>query len=162
MKKLIVHQMHVLLFLSVFMMASLVRAQQYFPVRDRMDVTSLDGTWQLHRDDIRFYGNRADVDLMAFLSPQASLALCSDTKNIHIENVDGRIVLTDNLVVGTYGTKFTPPAGVDANKLGQRKGRITLKSFLQDKSNTAELLERIFGSRRDVNPEQPYMQSYGK
>lgn len=51
MKKLIVHQMHVLLFLYVFMIASLVRAQQYFPVRDRMDVTSLDGTWQFKFQD---------------------------------------------------------------------------------------------------------------
>ena len=126
------------------------------------------GTWQLHRDDIRFCGNRAEVDLMAFLvsgskfqvsgtkSLPNSLALCSDNKNIHLENIDGRIVVTDNLIVGTYGTKFTPPAGKDANKIGVHRGRITLKADAQ------ELLETIFGPRRDVNPEQPYMQSYGR
>ena len=114
------------------------------------------GTWQLHRDDIRFYGNRADIDLMAFFSQQASLTLCSDNRNILLENIDGKIFLTDNLVVGTYGTKFTPPAGIDANKLGQRKGRITLKA------DATEFLNTIFGKYHKINPEQPYMQSYGK
>ena len=124
------------------------------------------GVWQLHKDDIRFDGNRAEVDLMAFMvsgskfqvsgekmvSP-TNLTVCSENKNLHIENIDGQIVLTDNLVVGTYGTKFTPPAGINANKLGQRKGRIVVK---------AALMEDIFGPRHDVNPEQPYMQSYGR
>ena len=114
------------------------------------------GTWQLHRDDIRFYGNRAGVDLMTVFAPQASLTLCSDNKDIHIENVDGRIVVTDNLIVGTYGTKFTTPLGKDADKIGVQKGRITVKA------DAAELLENIFGSRHDVNPEQPYLESYGK
>jgi len=114
------------------------------------------GTWQLHRDDIRFYGNRADVGLMAALSPNATLSLCSENGNIHLENVDGRIVVTDNLVVGTYGTKFTPPVGKDANKIGVQKGRITIKA------NATELLKTIFGPRHDVNPEQPYFESYGK
>lgn len=119
-------------------------------------------TWQLHRDDIRFYGNRADVDLMAVLSPQAALMLCSDNRNLHLENVDGRIVVTDNLVVGIYGTKFTSPAGIDANKLGQRQGRLTLLSCPQDKAGEDNLPACVFGQRRDVNPEQPYLKSYGK
>ena len=114
------------------------------------------GTWQLHRDDIRFYGNRADVGQLYVQSPQTVLALSSDNKNIHIENVDGQIVLTDNLVVGTYGTKATSPKGKDAAKIGVCKGHIILKA------NTTELLETVFGSRRDVNPEQPYRESYGK
>ena len=114
-------------------------------------------TWQLHRDDIRFEGNRADVDLMAVRSPQNILALCTDSRNIHLEKLGGRIALTDNLVVGTYGTKFTPPSGVDANKLGQRKGRITLKT-----AAAAEWLESVFGESRDINPEQPYIESYGR
>ena len=122
------------------------------------------GMWQLHRDDIRFYGNRADVGLIEFLSQTTkrpnvqtpSLVLCSDNKNIHIENVGGQIVVTDNLVVGTYGTKATSPKGKDAAKIGTRSGHIIFKA------GAAELLETIFGPRRDVNPEQPYMESYGK
>lgn len=113
-------------------------------------------TWQLHKDDIRFYGNRADVDLMAVMSPQNTIAICTDNRNIHLEKVDGRIFLTDNLVVGTYGTKFTTPQGEDANKLGRRTGRIMLKA------NATALLESIFGQRRHVNPEQPYLDCYGK
>lgn len=114
------------------------------------------GVWQLHCDDIRFYGNRADVDLLSVQSPQETITLCSDNRNIHLENVDGRIVLTDNLIVGTYGSKGTSPRGKDAAKTGARSGRITLKA------NTADLLETIFGQRHNVNPEQPYLESYGK
>ena len=113
-------------------------------------------TWQLHRDDIRFDGNRAEVDLMTILSPRQTITLCTDSRNIHLENIDGKIVLTDNLVVGTYGTKFTPPAGIDANKLGRRTGRITLKAGVTD------FIKSIFGQPHDVNPEQPYMESYGR
>ena len=113
-------------------------------------------TWQLHRDDIRFDGNRAEVDLMTILSPRQTITLCTDSRNIHLENVDGKIVLTDNLVVGTYGTKFTPPAGIDANKLGRRTGRITMKADVTD------FIESVFRPLHDVNPEQPYMESYGR
>ena len=112
--------------------------------------------WQLHYDDIRFDGNRADVDLMAVYSTECTLALCTDSRNIHLEKIDGHIMLTDNLVAGTYGSKFTPPAGIDANKLGTRKGRITLKA------NPAQFLEAIFGIPHDVNPVQPYMESFGR
>ena len=84
------------------------------------------------------------------------MTLCTDSRNIHLEKVDGRIIVTDNLIVGTYGTKFTPPAGKDAGKIGVQRGRITLKA------GAADLLETIFGPRRDVNAEQPYMESYGK
>ena len=114
------------------------------------------GTWQLHCDDIRFDGNRAEVDLMTVLSPQHTITLCTDSHNIHLENTDGNIVLTDNLVTGTYGTKFTPPAGIDANKLGCRTGRIILKV------DAIDFIESIFGQIHVVNPEQPYMESYGR
>ena len=113
-------------------------------------------TWQLHRDDIRFCGNRAEVDMMTVLSPQQTITLCTDSRNIHLENIDGKIVLTDNLVAGTYGTKFTPPAGVDAQNLGRRTGRITLKA------DGTDIIESVFGQLHDVNPEQPYMESYGR
>ena len=122
------------------------------------------GSWQLHRDDIRFYGNRADVGLMEFTSQTTkrpidqttSLALCSDNKDIHIENVGGQIVVTDNLVVGTYGTKAISPKGKDAAKIGTRSGHIILKA------DATEFLEDVFGPRHDVNPEHPYLESYGK
>jgi len=41
-------------------------------------------------------------------------------------------------------------------RLVVQRGRITLKA------GAAALLETIFGPRRDVNAEQPYMESYGK
>ena len=66
------------------------------------------------------------------------------------------MVVTDNLVAGTYGTKFTPPAGIDAGKLGRRTGRITLKA------DATALTESVFGQLHNVNPEQPYLESYGR
>ena len=112
--------------------------------------------WRLHRDDIRFDGNRADVDLMTVYAPTKSLTISTDSRNIHLEKTGGKIVLTDNLIVGTYGTKFTPPQGTDARKLGVRQGRITLKMA------DPEWIETIFGKYIEVNPEQPYLESYGR
>ena len=114
------------------------------------------GTWQLHKDDIRFYGNRADVGILTVLSKENTATFCSGNNNIHLESIEGCIVLTDNQVVGTYGTKFGRPQGKDANMVGVRTGRITIKA------NVSDLLETIFGPRRFVNPERPYMESYGK
>ncbi len=119
-------------------------------------------TWQLHRDDIRFDGNRGEVDIMSVHSPQGTIALCTDSRNIHLERQGKNIVLTDNLIVGIYGTKFTSPSGIDANKLGVQKGRITIKAFKTKDANGLEWLESIFGPQREVNPEQPYMESYGR
>lgn len=112
--------------------------------------------WKLHKNDIRFYGNRADVDLMTIRSPKECLAICTKSKNIHLENIDGHICLTDNIVVGTYGTKFTMPNGIDAKSIGKRSGTIIIKS------SADELIKDCFGTWGTVNPEQPYMESYGK
>ncbi len=70
--------------------------------------------------------------------------------------MDNDILLTDNIVVGTYGTKFKPASGIDFNKIGSQSGRIIIKG------NTTQLLKDIFGNKGKVNPEQPYMESYGK
>lgn len=111
--------------------------------------------WQLHKDDIRFYGNRAETDLMAFRSEDGTMVLWAEGRNVHLENLDGNIVVTDNLIVGTYGTKFTQPVGRDAGEIGVRKGRILLKS------GAGELIQTVFGNLLPANPEQPYLDSYG-
>lgn len=115
-------------------------------------------TWQLHKDDIRFYGNRAEVDIMTLRTENAeeTLTLRTESGNIHLENMDGRILLTDNLVVGTYASKFKTPEGIDANKLGVQTGRIVLKA------NGEGLPDSILGTHQAANPQQPYMESYGK
>lgn len=112
--------------------------------------------WKLHKNDIRFYGNRADVDLLAVRSDNETMIICTTNKNIHFENINGNIVLTNNLVVGNYGDKFNTPFGKDANKLGQRTGSIVVKS------NTIELLKSVFNGLNTINPEQPYFDSYEK
>ncbi len=112
--------------------------------------------WQLNKNDIRFFGNRGEVDLMALVADNHTLTLCSDRKNIHLENIDGHIVITDNIVVGTYGTKFYGPNGINFNKIGSQSGIIIIKG------DAAQLLSDTFGGMKRVNPEQPYLESYGK
>lgn len=112
--------------------------------------------WQLHKDDIRFYGNRAEVSILAVSSPTENLILGTQGGNILFEKKGGHILLTDNLMVGTYGTKYLSPKGKDAKKLGQRTGNITLKC------GSKELLKAIFGTLSTPNPEQPYLEEYGK
>ena len=112
--------------------------------------------WQLKKDDIRFYGNRALVDALVARSAESDLTLKTEAGNVFLENLGGRIALTDNLVVGSYGTKFNAPHGIAANKVGKRSGRIILKF------DAGEFNERIFGPRRFVNSENPYLESYGK
>ncbi len=93
---------------------------------------------------------------MALVADNHTLTLCSDRKNIHLENIDGHIVITDNIVVGTYGTKFYGPNGINFNKIGSQSGRIIIKG------DAAQLLSDTFGGMKRVNPEQPYLESYGK
>lgn len=114
------------------------------------------GVWRLHKDDIRFYGNRADVGIMTARSESENITVCTEGSNILLENANGRIMLTDNLIQGTYGTKFMSPKGMDAGKIGKRTGRIVMKA------NAAEVIETVFGSLHAVNPEQPYLEWYGK
>lgn len=113
-------------------------------------------TWQLHKDDIRFYGNRAEVDVLSVSSPTTSLTLCSEGRNILLENLNGNILLTDNLHSGTYGTKFSGPQGIKSNRIGKRNGQLLIKA------DATSLLQDIFGHAHSVNPEKPYMESYGK
>jgi beta-galactosidase len=112
--------------------------------------------WQLSKDDIRFYGNRSKVDFMTLLSPQTDLSLHSQNGSLLMEQLNGFIYLTDNLVVGSYGTKFKGPQGMNANQVGVRKGRLVMKA------DARSLQQQIFGQRRLANAEQPYLKSYGK
>ena len=113
-------------------------------------------TWRLHKNDIRFYGNRSEVELMTVCSAHDTLTIYSDGRNLLLENIDGKIQVTDNKVVGTYASKFKAPEGKDAKKVGVQTGRITLKA------NASELVNSIFGPLKETNPEQPYMEVYGK
>ena len=139
---------------ALFWECSPVFAEEYYPVRSRLETSSLDGTWQFKFEG--FYGNRARVDALVARSAESDLTLKTETGNVFLEKLGGRIALTDNLVVGSYGTKFNAPHGIAANKVGKRSGRIILKF------DAGEFNERIFGPRRFANFEKPYLESYGK
>jgi len=117
------------------------------------------GTWQLHKDDLRFWGNRGETQLMNVMSfnPQyPDISLTSDTHNLLLENINGMIHITDDIRVGDYGTKFVGPHTQDAKKTGNCKGRIIIKV------GAKQIIKNFFGDLTPASPENPYLESYGK
>ena len=128
--------------------------------------------WQLSKDDIRFFGNRAAQILTAaaFDTPSSTpsqdknkkaahhsaLTFISESNNLFLENIDGAIVISDNLRPCTYGTKFLGPQPVQASHLGILHGHITLKA------GTIKAITDTFGALAPANAENPYLDSYGK
>jgi len=117
------------------------------------------GTWQLHKDDLRFWGNRGETQLMnvmAFNPQYPDITLTSDTHNLLLENVNGMIHITDDIYVGDYGTKFKGPTFQNAKSAGKGSGHIILKQ------GAAQLIPEFFGNLTPASPENPYLNSYGK
>ncbi|MBM6992598.1 MAG: hypothetical protein I3J02_04955 [Prevotella sp.] len=126
------------------------------------------GVWQLNKEDLWFYGNRASVRMMTVVSyvPQPrskrqpvapqTVSVVAQSGNLLIENIGGRIAITDNLLVGGYGSKFAAPVYQTASDLGQRQGCLVLRA------NATQLVYRVFGDISPANAEHPYLDSYGK
>ncbi len=114
--------------------------------------------WQLNKDDLRFYGNRGEADILGVFTEDAShqLTLASDGGNMMLENIGGSIHLTDEIYVGTYGTKFKGPQKLELEKGAKFKGRIVLKY------NAFDVNAQVFGAFSPAVKENPYMESYGK
>ncbi|MBR0197914.1 MAG: hypothetical protein IJQ34_07250 [Kiritimatiellae bacterium] len=60
------------------------------------------GMWQLHKDDLRFDGNRRNV----VEARVGDIVLRGDKLDVGVENMDGRIILSQNAFVDNYGNKF--------------------------------------------------------
>ena len=60
------------------------------------------GAWALHRDDLRFDGNRRDVSEARV----GEIILRGDKLDVGVENMAGRIILSQNAFVDNYGNKF--------------------------------------------------------
>lgn len=116
------------------------------------------GIWALHKDDFRFIGNRS-AEFALFGSQQGlRLGYVSSMPDIAVENLDGRIIFTNNVYVSGYGTKLSQPINeVKAEKIETLRGHFTL--FVVDEKN--EAFDRIFSSSVMVVPEIPFSKSYG-
>lgn len=115
--------------------------------------------WRLHRDDIRFDGNRKNVDVGVLTNGKSGIIFLSGNGNIGIENKDGRIYVSQNAIVSGYGNKFSKPNALVPMKDLVIKGSLTL--FMENLDNSSSLGYQIFKSFPAVVPEKPYMRTYG-
>ena len=112
--------------------------------------------WAMHKDDIRFTGNRGKVDVAALTGVDGKIGLWSDNGNIGIENVDGVIYVSQNAIVTGYGSKFTSPEGLQPiENLESIKGCLLLSV------GDTNLLNTLFAPYSTITPEQPFMKGYG-
>jgi hypothetical protein len=94
------------------------------------------GKWAMHKDDYRFSGNRTNVKwAMAGRNKGGTLlrqgyggqagngfVLESGTGNVSFENVEGHVLLTENMAVAGYGGKASGPSGLKSPKDIKMKG----------------------------------------
>lgn len=116
--------------------------------------------WALHKNDLRFIGNRGLVDIAVATDKQRGIGLWSDNGNIGVENINGSIYISQNAIVTGYGSKFTAPQKRKTmDNLKEIKG--TLLLFIDDPMYPISFWESIFKPYQTIVPEQPYMKSYG-
>ncbi|WP_303207842.1 glycoside hydrolase family 2 TIM barrel-domain containing protein [Bacteroides oleiciplenus] len=115
--------------------------------------------WQLHRDDIRFNGNRMNVDVGVVTNGAQHIAFLSGNGNMGVENVNGNIHISQNAIVAGYGTKFTSPIGLLPIADVAIQGTLIL--FAENAHEDASILKSIFKMFPTVVPEKPYLRTYG-
>ena len=117
--------------------------------------------WSLHKDDLRFSGNRGMLDLAVVTDTAArAFGIAVDNGNVGVENINGSIFISQNIVVAGYGTKFTKPKQlIEAWKLNGLKGSFTV--FIDQPAKPSPFLNNIFKSYSTIVPEQPFLKSYG-
>ncbi|UAY53818.1 glycoside hydrolase family 2 protein [Arachidicoccus terrestris] len=119
------------------------------------------GVWALDIDDIRFNGNRAAVELAEATSlDSCGLGFWSSNGNIGIENIRGRMAVSQNGIVTGYGSKFKAPKGrKPVSEIQNISGKFIL--FTNTPAHPAKVLNTVFDPYSIVNPERPYLDSYG-
>ena len=88
------------------------------------------GTWAMHKDDYRFPGNRTNVKWAMAGRNKGNgeqgmgngFVLESGTGNVSFENVEGHVLLTENMAVAGYGGKASGPSGLKSPKDIKMKG----------------------------------------
>ncbi len=118
------------------------------------------GIWKLHRNDLRFGGNRGNVDMGLLTSSQIGVGLWSGSSKLGVENVDESIYVSQNIFALSYGNKFAAPGNrIKASEHTNLKGRLIL--FVDEPTQPVDILTPIFKPYQTVVPEQPYLKSYG-
>ena len=115
------------------------------------------GKWAIHKDDYRFPGNRTNVKWAMATGnvpksgnlARAGLVLESGTGNVGFENVEGHVLLTENMAVAGYGGKASGPSGLKSPRDIKMKGAFKFYCTLP------------WPLDADVVPDLTYTQHYG-
>ncbi len=119
------------------------------------------GVWGLHKDDLRFSGNRADVDIALFSAGTSAsgLGYIGNRNQLGVENINGTIVLTDNRWVVGYGTKSTKTGA--GEKPVSEMGRVRGTFYLVPVNSKSPVFNDVFDPSKTIVPEIPFEKSYG-
>ena len=115
------------------------------------------GKWAMHKDDYRFPGNRTNVKWAMAGRNKGNgergmgngFVLESGTGNVSFENVEGHVLLTENMAVAGYGGKASGPSGLKSPK------DIKMKGSFKVYNTSPEPIDA------DVVPDLTYTHHYG-
>lgn len=121
------------------------------------------GIWSLHKDDYRFSGNRGKVELALLSSSDGTGIVVWDGQgNIGVDRMNGNILLSQNVHVAGYGSKFIDPYQMlPLQDLQGKKGRILL--LPRSKDALRESVNEIFykdGILPLSVPLRPFLKGY--
>ncbi len=103
------------------------------------------GFHSIHKNDINFNGNRANVEMAIFADKDGNgIAVLGNKANISVELKNGRIIVSHVPIVSGLGNKKTKPLYISwAKDIQEINGEFTIIPLQQD--NWPERLNEIFG-----------------
>lgn len=121
------------------------------------------GIWSLHKDDYRFSGNRSHVELsLLSSSDETGIIVWDELGNIGVDKMHGNIILSQNVHVAGYGSKFINPCQMlPLQDLHGQKGRILL--LPRSKNDLQHSAAKIFykdGTLPLRVPDRPFLKGY--
>lgn len=119
------------------------------------------GLYHLHRQDIRFQGNRRDVDLALLTDTQGNgMAWIMDHEPVSVERHGKTTVMSHNLAVSGRGTKVNPTQHpVMAAELDNTGGDFIMMPVVGQRWSRG--LQLLFGHPGDRSkPFHPFATSY--
>jgi beta-galactosidase len=128
-----------------------------YPGKDRLNEF---GLHHLNREDIRFQGNRREVELAVLTNPAgAGLAVAGDRMDLAVENTADGIILSQNALLSGRGNKGSnPDAPLRADSIKRISGKFTLLPLDAD---WLPQLTQWFGQPSEpADLQHPFYQSY--
>jgi beta-galactosidase len=128
-----------------------------YPGKDRLNEF---GLHHLNREDIRFQGNRREVEVAVLSSPAGTgLAVTGEAMDLAVENTADGVILSHNALLSGRGNKGSnPDAPLKADAIKQITGKFTLIPL---DAKWPALLTQWFGQpSQPVEVQHPFYQSY--